>query len=366
MKSLDWPYPSVLAGSLRSLLGKQASGDFSTSVVQTLKAIGIAGPLPCLDGELYFPAAKDLLVFEDDAKQRQAVPLRPQDLPKGGSCNLPAGLLPVAVDAEAKPAKAPAFWSNGRMADWLLDDKDKAFIPPEKSLPGGGFLDAPAKDERRHVSIDPETYAAQEGLLFMTVGLDMGQAGAVTLAARVEADDADWRGRLERLDCLHPLGGERRLAHWRTEPAGTAWRCPDELAAALRQAEAVRLVLATPAVFARGWLPGWLDETTLEGRPPGTSSLRLRLVGGCVERWRPISGWGLENGKIGPKPVRRITPAGSVYFFTVQEGSAAELAGPACWLRSVIDEETDEPQDRRDGFGLGLWGIWRHPQIGGN
>ncbi len=89
MKSLDWPYPSVLAGSLRSLLGKQASGDFSTSVVQTLKAIGIAGPLPCLDGELYFPAAKDLLVFEDDAKQRQAVPLRPQDLPKGGSCNPP-------------------------------------------------------------------------------------------------------------------------------------------------------------------------------------------------------------------------------------------------------------------------------------
>jgi CRISPR-associated protein Cmr3 len=165
---------------------------------------------------------------------------------------------------------------------------------------------------------------------------------------------------------LHPFGGERRLARWQAGQAGAAWRCPDELTAALRKAKAVRLVLATPALFARGWLPGWLDETTLEGRPPGTSSLRLRLVGGCVERWRPISGWGLENGAIGPKPVRRLTPAGSVYFFTVQEGSAAELAGPACWLRSVIDEETDKAQDRRDGFGLGLWGIWQHPQTGEN
>jgi len=360
MKSLDWPYPSVLAGSLRSLLGKAAGGDFSEAAVQTLKAIDIAGPLPCLDGELYFPAAKDLLVFADDARQRQAMPLRPQALPKGAGCNLPGGALwPVAVDAEAKPAPAPAFWSSRRMAGWLLD---KPFIPPENGAPGSGFLDAPAKDERMHVSIDPDTYAAEEGLLFMTAGLDMGlpgQAGPVTLAARIEAGDA-WRGRLERLDALHPFGGERRLAHWRAEPAGAAWRCPDELGAALRQTKAVRLVLATPALFARGWLPGWLDARTLAGRPPGTSSLRLRLVGGCVERWRPISGWGLENGAVGPKPVRRLTPAGSVYFFTVEAGSAAELAGPA-WLRSVADEA----QDRRDGFGLGLWGIW-HPPTGDN
>lgn len=356
MKSLDWPYPSVLAGSLRSLLGKSKGGEFSPETVKVLKDIEVAGPLPLLDDHLYFPAAKDLLVFENEMDRREIMRLRPMELKNGMGCNLPSDQLwPVEVTRDVKPAKSPAFWSSTQMTRWLLDEE---IIPPERGDYGSGFLDVPAKDERMHVSIDPESYAAKEGLLFMTVGLDLnfkGHAIPLSLAARIEAKDG-WLELLKKLDTFHPLGGERRLAHWRTQPS-RAWDCPGELRSAFQKVSHMRLVLATPAVFNDGWKPGWLDKNTLEGCPPGSSGdLRLKLVSACVERWKPLSGWSIETGNIGPKPIRRLVPAGSVYFFEVTDGSAhtQELV-ERLWLRSV----SDDTPDRRDGFGLALWGIWK-------
>ncbi|MGH8610277.1 MAG: type III-B CRISPR module-associated Cmr3 family protein [Gammaproteobacteria bacterium] len=357
MKSLDWPYPSVLAGSLRSLLGKLKGGEFAEGTVKALQEIEVAGPLPLLGDQLYFPAPKDLVVFEDEAKNRKIIRLRPMELKDGAGCNLPsAQLWPVAVSQDVKPAKTPAFWSSAQMTRWLLDQE---VVPPERGEYGSGFLDAPAKDERMHVSIDPDSYAAKKGLLFMTVGLDMnfqGRASPLSLAARIEAND-QWRGMLRKLDAFHPLGGERRLARWRAEASHT-WDCAGELRTAFRKASHVRLILATPAIFNDGWKPAWLDKTALEGGPPGTS-VCLKLVGACVERWKPISGWSLVNRQVGPKQLRRLVPAGSVYFFEVIRGEALELID-RLWLRSVADDI----QDRRDGFGLALWGIWNKDQGG--
>jgi CRISPR-associated protein Cmr3 len=89
----------------------------------------------------------------------------------------------------------------------------------------------------------------------------------------------------------------------------------------------------------------------LTGRPFDNGP-RLRLVGSTIERWRAVSGWSLADPR-GPKPVRRIVPAGGVYFFDVEdEENAAGLVDH--WLQSVSDGE----QDRRDGFGLAVWGTW--------
>ena len=114
----------------------------------------------------------------------------------------------------------------------------------------------------------------------------------------------------------------------------------------------VRLVLATPGLFAAGWLPGWLAE---EGIVPGTRSVRLRLVSAAIDRWLPVSGWSYDRRTFGPKAVRRLAPAGAVYFCEVLAGSdPAELA--AAWLEPICDS----PQDGRDGYGLALWGTWNY------
>src|SRR5262249_20259869 len=157
-------------------------------------------------------------------------------------------------------------------------------------------------------------------------------AQPLTLAVRVDGEE-NFVEQLEALDTFHPFGGERRLVHWDSCDSA-AWGYPHELRDALQMTPRVRLILATPALFTHGWRPGWLDDH-LEGCPPNTN-VRLKLVSACIERWKPISGWSLEHGQVGPKAIRRLTPAGSVYFFAVIEGNAATLV-EELWLRSVSD-----------------------------
>jgi len=353
MKSLEWFYPSVLAGSLRSLLGKQMAAGFNPLTVVMLKKITIAGPLPLLKGELYYPAPRDLLVYEDDAKKRKLMCLRPSPMSNGAGCNLPyPDLLPMQITADVKPALAPAFWSSTRLIPWLLE-KD-CEVPPADPAVASGFLNAPQKEARTHVMIAPASGTAQEGMLFTSMGLDLGgwnHGSSVNLAARVQTQsDSPWAEALAAFDAFHPLGGERRLLHWQATDSSQSWNCPGEVRQALQHAPQVRLVLATPALFRDGWKPGWLNDQ-LQGCPPGTS-VTLKLVAACTGRWQPLSGWSLERGRRGPKPLQRLVPAGSVYFFRVIAGDAGQLADH--WLQPVADE----PQDQCDGFGLALWGIW--------
>ncbi len=145
------------------------------------------------------------------------------------------------------------------------------------------------------------------------------------------------------LSGLAPFGGERRLAQIceNNEDKERAWpECPDEIREALTKTRYVRMVLATPALFTHGWKPGWEE----------LGGVRLTLKAAAVGRRVALSGWDFQ--KRGPKAVRWMVPAGSVFYFEVPDNNAPLLADQ--WLAPVSDDE----QDRRDGYGLALWGVW--------
>lgn len=387
MHSLNWPYPSVLAGSLRTMLGKLTGKDFGNKeTIEALKNVSVSGPLPLWDSKLFFPAPKDILV-RVYKNNRYAYALRPtkmKEMVEGGECegcDLPNGdLLPTLLPKRApefKPGAIPPFWSAEMMTNWLINPTGENFkVPPdpEKVEAGGEFLLSPEKDSRVHVMISPELGSSEEGMLFLTVGLDFtlkGQSRGIQLAARVEAEGI-FEKELEKVDSFGTIGGERRLAHWKaetTDESQKGWSFPEEIREALEDQkkktdkQRVRLVLATPAVFSQGWLPGWLkiEGDSIVGAPlDSPPGLKLRLVSASFDRWRPISGWSLESRKNGPRPgpksIRRLVSAGAVYFFEVLAGDGAKLA-ESLWLRSVSDIEEDE-QNKCDGFGLALWGVW--------
>lgn len=331
MRSVDWAYPSVLAGSLRTMLGK-ALGHFDP---EALRAIEVGGGFPVRDGELFFPPPLDCVLRSEPPA---ALAVKP-DPSAAAFTSLPSGLapclLPATAQDEFKPARQPAFVSARLMASWL---RGESWSYPFSTT--AGVIDRVPVEERTHVALDPSTLASREGMLYQTAGLALPPD--VTLQARCSAAG--------RVDGVHPLGGERRLAFWQPAPsAASGWACDPQLQAALSEARRIRMVLATPALFDDGWKPAWLRGA---GLVPGTS-LRLHLEGACVGRGRPVSGWSLEKNHCGPKPTRRMAPAGSVYFFEIlDQGDPRQL--PSRWLESV----SDQPQDRTDGFGLALWGVW--------
>ena len=375
MRSGDWLLPSVVAGSLRTLLGKQLGGGFDEGMVAALKATAVSGPFPVIEGKLFLPCPADVVV-KDDKERKTLLSVRPINADAtdaGGGCDLPGNLLPALLpESEAddfKPSMKPAFWSVDRMAAWLADHTGLAHSSEPFSDSGLEYLCALPHEERTHVKIAPESGSASDGELFSTCALDFSRTvgdGVIKMALRVQPHVL-FEAETKQLDSLHPCGGERRLLHWKVA-SQPDWSLPATLKTAFEKADGeghrrVRLVLATPGLFEdqdglrQGWKPGWLRQTDqgLVGSPPG-SSMKLRLVSTVVDRWRPISGWSLERGHVGPKPVRRMVPAGATYFLeAINEGSLAQLANDL-WLQSVCDNE----QDQRDGFGLALWGLWNH------
>ncbi len=357
-ESLPFPLPPSIAGALRTVLGEQEGVDYRADGVRD-RLLGLACAGPLLAETTASGGWSPLCPRPLDALYlgQEVVRLAPASAPEGAGCDLPGGLLPVQAPAAAreKPAEGPAFWRLEPMAAWL------AGAGVERD-PGLGRDPVP-REVRTHVALAPGTLTAEEGRLFETDGLDFGPVA-----------DRDGRGRLRGpapalaplarfaeplAPGLRTLGGERRLA--RITPVAGAWPAvPDQLVAAVAGGGGLRLTLATPVPFTRGWLPGWLREDGT-GSPPPVPGLTLRLRAAAVGRWQPISGWDLvaRDGRPGgaPRAVRRLAPAGSVYWFEVLAGTLDAAAVAALWLASVADAE----QDRRDGLGLALPGAWTPP-----
>lgn len=214
------------------------------------------------------------------------------------------------------------------------------------------FMSSFVRDIRTHVAINPDTYSSKDQALFTTESLVIPPD--VSLVAEVEYPDSDvsWP---EDFSALHTIGGKRRLAHFREIQGEGLNSCPNEVLRKLDGAAYVRMVLTTPAYFAKGWLPGWLDKE-LQSTANWNNQVQLQLRWACVPRWQPVSGW--SYAKKGEKAVRRMVPAGSVYFFQVKNGNPRHLA-ETLWLKSVSDANRRKGSfDHEDGFGLALWGVW--------
>ena len=361
VRSMDWISPSVVAGAVRTAVWK--AKDTLTPV--QLKTIEVCGGFPIVDEQVYFPRPLDALIHKVNKETKIADILRVRPMSGSAGVQMPhADLVPSAPvgmpEEDFKPESGDAFWPLATMAQWLGCDDDQSVSMKIDGLP------TPAKEDRTNVTILPESGAAEDSKLFTTTGLDFvrkpkegaseGRLSQMRIGVRVNFGEDVWADfgnhapLPERL--LVPLGGERRLAEVRaTEADKGFWEVPQSLSGEGKKG--LRMVLATPAIFEKGWLPGWLWEKdgNLIGTIPG-SGVSVRLISAVVGRWKPLSGWSYEKGRNGPKALRRMVPAGSVYFFEVLKGGEgiADL-----WLHSVCDCE----QDGRDGFGLALWGCWR-------
>jgi CRISPR-associated protein Cmr3 len=378
LSTLAFPFPSLLAGAVRTRLGAGTDGPFLLhgAALEELKRIAVAGPLLAEIAELAEsdgeheaiadwlpPAPRDALLLAEAGRPPALHRLLPRsDAREGGVDTLPgAGLLPVAPArqpvAGKPPAAGPAFWRWQELERWLATPADR----DEVDLAGMGIGHLPV-ERRSHLAIEPGERVGIDGMLFETAGLRFALPAEplhpAVLAPRLAprrlalslrcAGEAVAGRTLALAAQLAPLGGERRLARWRQADRG--W---PTLPAAVRQAvtatRRARLVLLTPALFGGGALPRWSG-----GAWPGGGPVRATVRAACVPRPEVVSGWDLATGQA--KPTRRLAAAGGVYFVELAGGGIEELGRwcDAVWLACVSDAE----QDRRDGFGLAVVGTW--------
>jgi CRISPR-associated protein Cmr3 len=372
--TVSFPYPSMIAGAVRTRMGCE-NGAFTlpkAALPELLEKVLVRGPLLAelnAEGEVLqwlAPAPQDASILRDTDDQPVLRRLVPRPLEAGERLDsLPErNLQPVAyagAETYGKPPKrVPAFWNWKDFERWLAAPADR----PGVDLAALGIENLPI-EHRSHLAIQPEERVGIDGMLFQTSGLRFLQEperdGRPCLAPRRFAlslwtAGATVAGRaLDLHRQIAPLGGERRLARW--SAASSEWpRMPEAIREKIVADQRARLILLTPAVFARGALPGWNGGPWPEG-----GSVKATVRAACVPRPGIVSGWNLaaENGegklKGRPKPTRRLALGGSVYFL--------ELAGSPEDLRRWCDETwfacvSDEAQDRRDGFGLAALGVW--------
>ncbi len=324
------PPPSVVYGALRSRylaehperLPDAGGPDDPTGEAQ-LTAFHLrdaSGPL--------FPMPLDLVATEDANPQRagtEVTRLRRTTMPSGA-----AGL-----------GRSPDVLSHPETVETVRESVVDRFALDEylagERGPFNSFHlyedDLVHREPKIGLRMDRTARAADDGFLYR-VGLHRLD-DEVSFGVGIGNLSLDDEGLLK-------LGGESKPARFERLSDTPPVPAPPREQIATRQ-EFV-LYLATPAIFRQGWLPGELDPDTLRGTIRGTTlSLRAAAVG----KPGAVGGWDMKAGA--PKPMNRTVPAGSVYHFAIQEGSADDV------IEGLHDERISDIRASA-GFGHALVG----------
>jgi len=353
------PWPSLAAGALRSRMLVDDGVDlaaFARGEIEHAELGTPAKPGPFAiaafhlarrfaDGrvELLFQPPADLVITEDDEGKPCVNRLRPIVSVPGLASSSP--FTHLAVLPETKRSKPTSGY-------WLSEFGWRKYLAG-KPVAGEDLVKSNALwqlDHRVGVGLDAATRRASDGRLFSVQAVAMVKRGHrirpncgehnPTLADYDVGFVAAVTGATPPSNGMVRLGGDGRAAALHKADVGL----PEPDYEAIVEARRCRLALTTSGIFADGWLPGGGE---VEG---------AKIIAAAVGRPESISGWSIdvENGrKPGPKPVRRMAPAGSVYWVRLPAGANAAEWAEARWMQSICDHA----QDARDGFGLCAVGV---------
>lgn len=193
---------------------------------------------------------------------------------------------------------------------------------------------------RTGIGVNSDTNITGEGLLY-TIGfirLNNGwsfYASAENLSALPSAG-------------LIKFGGDNRVCEYEKtteDPFKYYTSKIGEIKKIVKNKKRFKLVLLTPAEFNEGWMPGGFNEN-LELNFNG---IKIKLITASVGRPENISGWDMAQKKA--KPLRKLVPAGSVYYFEIIEGEVEKIF-------DTLNFKSLSDKNIHSGFGLTLIGGW--------
>lgn len=356
-----FPLPSAAAGLIRAIAIGQNQLDFKEQrltdvqevAYQNVLSEAVRGPFLVRysdQKQLTVLVAKpaNALYFEDrKTGETQLVRLTPKALDTTicGS-DLPNGLLPVQMQSylKGKPESGVSFWSLSHVIRWQQGE-NLCFDEVQKA----GLAQLPI-EIRTHVAIDSQTHAGIDGKLFQTANLDLTHRQKAEGGWEEERYGFIVQSSLTMQQDLATFGGERRLSNFLPVTMNTLQGVDADLLKKVNQAKGFSLNFISPAIFAQGYIPQWIDIESLEGKLP-ECNIRVKLKSVAIDRWLPVSGWDSILWK--PKAMRKAVGSGSVYWFELLD--EFDLEGLQMLSQHIF---SDHIQDQRDGFGVAIIAPW--------
>ena len=151
------------------------------------------------------------------------------------------------------------------------------------------------------ISRSNKTHTLEEAMLYR---VDMSRLKGISIIVEYKNLNIPEKG-------LMKLGGESKAVSYRKIDDNIDIDFPEF------ENEQFKLVLTTPAIFKNGWLPKWIDENSLEGIVPNTTC-KIKLMTAAVGKAISVGGFDMKKRK--PKPMYKAVPAGSVYYFEIENG----------------------------------------------
>lgn len=332
----DWaenffpPSPGVIYGALRTLYFSQHPEKLSLAQTKNDPTAGLKIKLLYwLAGkeELkspHFPLPLDIVKIDENEvlSFRLLVLYRQKDI--ATNCPLPWVLKSEGGKVEDS---GPCLLENLALQEYLSGER--------KDFAAARLNDYVFTENRVGIGRDQRTLAAEEHRLYR---LSMSRLKNLSLAVEYEGLS------LSPEEGLLRLGGEGRAAfysHLKDEkPCGQAPQFQND--------KYFKLYLATPAFFAGGWLPEWINKENLSGHYQKEGyDFSLQLLAAAIGKPQSIGGFDVKNRE--PKEMRQVVPAGSVYYFKLTAGKISEVV--KCFHGSSISNYRPE-----EGFGISLVG----------
>ncbi|BCB96575.1 type III-B CRISPR module-associated protein Cmr3 [Dissulfurispira thermophila] len=329
---ISLPYPSMIYGVLRSLyfshnisMLKHAAPIDELNHNDPTRNLKIKGIYLKRASDLLFPVPMDCVVLKN-SRDEKLIPLMPVKAQCISNCKTSAVLRPEK--GEQIESAEDGWIDKAAMEEYLNGIYE--------NMSYSKLSDFVLSEAKIGIARNNKTHIAEDSMLYR---VGMKRLKDTTIVVDIDGLEIPDAGIIK-------IGGEGRPASFKAiDIDETSILQP---AINSNKIEKIKLYIATPAIFKKGWLPQTIDDRDLEGEING---IGLKLITAAIGRPLYVGGFDIKKG---PKPMKRAVPAGSVYYFEIHGQYSNEQIINALHDKAISDRE----QDRQQGFGIAYVGKW--------
>ncbi|MFB6088392.1 MAG: type III-B CRISPR module-associated protein Cmr3 [Candidatus Aenigmatarchaeota archaeon] len=319
------PFPSVIYGVLRSLYFSNNLGELTKANENDdpTKQLTIKKICFSFDENYYFPVPLDIVQRKNQFASFKKLSLEEK---KSAITSCPTEYI---LKSNEQVENVFGLIPQNQLVEYLSKGEIKNSLEVLK------YEDFIFREPKIGIKKSKKTGSSEEGMLYRVemLRLEKKDGKKMSLCVDFENLKVPEKG-------LAKFGGEGKAVYY--ESGNNFNLSANRISEGSNQ---FKIYLATPAIFEKGWIPGWLNENNLEGSFNG---IDLKLLSAVIGKPIPIGGFDMKKKR--PKPLQKAVPAGSVYYFEIINGNT-ENAYSSFHQKAISDVYPEQ------GFGIAYCGV---------